>query len=95
MARGIGRQEVGPSMPDRLRAAAKRIVGVKQTLKALEKGRARVVYIARDAEAHVVQPVLEACQRRGLEPVYVDTMKDLGRHCQIDVGAATAALVDE
>lgn len=82
-------------MPDRLRATAKRTVGVKQTLKALEKGRARVVFIARDAESHVVQPVLEACQRRGLVPVYVDTMKDLGRHCQIDVGAATAALVDE
>lgn len=82
-------------MPDRLRAAAKRVVGVKQTLKALEKGSAQIIYIARDAEAHVVQPVLEACQRRGLVPVYVDSMKELGRHCQIDVGAATAAIVEE
>ena len=82
-------------MPERLLGATAKTVGLRQTLKAVEKGRARVVFVARDADARLVQPVIEGCRRQGTELVFVDSMKELGRYCQIDVGAATAALLDE
>lgn len=82
-------------MPERLLTARSKTVGAKQTLKAVEKGLAQVVYVARDADRHVVQPIIDGCQRRGIEVVYVDTLRTLGRYCRIDVGAATAALLNE
>lgn len=72
---------------------ADRIVGTKQTLKALESGRAEVVYIAKDAETNVTNPVLERCKSLGIEIVYIDTMAELGRACGIDVGAAVACVL--
>jgi large subunit ribosomal protein L7A len=87
-----GKGETG--MPAKLMRAHK-VVGTKQTLKALEAGRAGLVYIAKDADTHVTNPVKENCERLGVEVVYVDTMAELGRACGIDVGAAVACLLKE
>ncbi|MFO7266269.1 MAG: ribosomal L7Ae/L30e/S12e/Gadd45 family protein [Limnochordales bacterium] len=80
-------------MPDRLTKASHRAVGTRQTLKAIQNGTAQVVYIARDADPHVVKPVEDLCRKAGIELVYVDHMKELGRYCSIDVGAAAAAIL--
>ena len=77
-------------MPERLKQSRKKIVGTKQTLKAVENNRVNVVFVARDAEEHVVRPLIKACQDRGLEIVYVDTMLQLGQICGIQIGAAAA-----
>lgn len=79
-------------MPDRLRAANK-LVGAKQTLKAIQNGQALVVFIAQDADQFVLHPILELCNKQGVEVVEVASMVDLGKACSIDVGAAVAALV--
>jgi large subunit ribosomal protein L7A len=71
----------------------RKVIGVKQTIKALKSGAAIRAYIARDAEERVTRPVEELCASLGIEVVFVDTMTELGRRCGIDVGAATAALV--
>lgn len=78
-----------------LESAKKKIVGTKQTLKALEKGLAKKVFIASDAEQHVVKPLLRYCQEKGIPVVTIDTMKDLGKACGIEVGCASAALIKE
>ena len=80
---------------DRLRAARRRTVGTKQTLKAVLKGQARKVYVARDAEEHVVRDLVQACQARGVDLEYVDSMAELGSACRIKVGAASAAILEE
>ncbi|MFO7274602.1 MULTISPECIES: ribosomal L7Ae/L30e/S12e/Gadd45 family protein [Thermaerobacter] len=80
---------------DRLRAARRRTVGTKQTLKAVLRGEAVRVYVARDAEPHVVRDLVQACQARGVELEYVDTMRELGSACKIKVGAASAAILEE
>ena len=46
-------------MPAKLMRAHK-MVGTKQTLKALEAGRAELVYIAKDADTEVTNPVRES-----------------------------------
>ncbi len=75
-----------------LKRAQKLIVGTKETLKALEDGRARLVFIARDANRDVIGPVLEMASRDQIQVAYVDCMRTLGKACGIEVGAATAAI---
>lgn len=70
-------------------------MGTKQTAKALDRGTARVVFVARDAEEHVVRGIVRACQDRSVRLVYVDSMAELGRTCGIEIGAATAAIIEE
>jgi large subunit ribosomal protein L7A len=80
-------------MPERLRSATQRLVGAKQTLKAAEGGRAKVIFLARDAEDRVLSPIVRQAQEHGIEIVYVESMLSLGRMCGIEVGAAAAALM--
>ena len=78
-----------------LESAKKTTVGAKQTLKALNKGLARTVFVASDADQHVLKPILELCREKGIEVVAVDSMKVLGKACHIDVGCATCAIIEE
>ncbi|HHX86672.1 MAG TPA: 50S ribosomal protein L7Ae-like protein [Firmicutes bacterium] len=77
-----------------IKSARRKVVGTKETLKALEKGEARAVLVARDAESRVVQPVLSLSESQGIEIHYVDEMKELGRACGIKVSAAVAAVIE-
>ena len=82
-------------MLGKLRAAKKKTVGTKQTLKAVSKGIAKVVFIADDAEEHVIRGLVKACAESGVEVVRVDTMVALGEACGIEIGAAAAAITEE
>ncbi len=73
--------------------SGKKTVGIKQSLKALKAGNVKVAFIARDADERFVANVKEACQAGSVEVVYVDSMKQLGKACGIDVGAAVACLL--
>lgn len=78
-----------------LDGAVNKSIGTKQTLKALSKGAVKKVLVASDAEQHVVKPVLELCKEKGIEVVTVDSMKALGKACQIDVGCAVCGILEE
>lgn len=80
-------------MPARLKNASK-VVGAKQTLKALQQQKARTVFIAKDAEQHVLRPILESCTKAGVEVIEVETMAGLGQACGIQVSAAVAAIIE-
>ncbi len=80
---------------DRLASARAKTVGTKQTLKAIAKGSPRVVYVARDADEHVVRELLRLCKEKNVEVVYADSMAKLGQACGIQVGAASAAVLEE
>lgn len=79
---------------ERLIAARKKTIGTKQTAKAIDKGLAKVVYIARDAEEFVTRDLMKAAQKRSLEVVQIDTMVQLGKACGIEVKAAAAAILE-
>lgn len=76
-----------------LRLEGNKVVGVKQTIKAIKAGTVKTVYIAKDADDKFIQPVRLLVEEESLELVYVDSMKELGKLCGIDVGAATAAVL--
>jgi len=67
-------------------------VGIKQSIKSLSLDRALSVFVAEDADQVMIQKVIELANSKAVEVVYVKTMKELGRACNIDVGAATAVI---
>ncbi len=78
-----------------LKASHKRIVGLKQTVKAVKNGTAKKVYVAEDADDFIKQSVLHACNDKNLQIIYVNSMRELGDACGIDIGASTAAIVED
>lgn len=69
------------------------IIGLKQTLKAIQSDRSSKVYLAADADAFIKKSVTDACTQKNLEIIYVNTMKELGEACGIDIGASTATVI--
>ena len=82
-------------MEDLIKNARRKVVGTKQTIKALENGEVIRIFIARDAEEKIVGPVLTLCKTGNIEPQYVETMLQLGKMCGIKVKAAVAAITEE
>lgn len=79
---------------ERLLSSRKKTVGAKQTLKALERGQAKTVYVAKDADRFVVEPIIQLCSEKGVPIIQVDTMQLLGKACRIEVGCAVAAIIE-
>ncbi len=71
----------------------KKAVGVKQSTKAVENGVASNVIIARDCEQRVVRGIIDLCESKAIPVTYVDSMKQLGKACGIDVDAAVACIL--
>lgn len=70
-----------------------KVVGVKQTRRALNDGRARAVYLALDADPGLTEPLSVQAEEKGVTVHWIDSMKALGRACGIAVGAAVAAVI--
>jgi len=66
---------------------------MKQVRKAIINNEADIVYVAKDAKVKVVSDIEKICKEKLIDIVYVDTMKELGSSCGIDVSAATAAIL--
>ncbi len=79
-------------MEETISSARNKVIGTKQTIKALEKGEAVQVFIARDAEDKVIRPVITLCEAKDVELRYVESMQQLGKLCGIKVKTATAAI---
>lgn len=77
------------------RLEGNKVVGIKQTLKAIKSGNVKTIYIAKDADNKLIQSVKVLVDENSLELVFIDTMKELGKLCGIDVGAATAAVLKD
>ena len=69
------------------------VVGAKQLRKALASGRAQQVFLARDADPAITEPLEALCLQNHVDYVWVRNMTDLGKACGIEVGAAAAAVV--
>lgn len=67
------------------------VAGQKQTAKAVRSGQAAEVFLAQDAAPRVVEGIRVLCEREGIALSTVATMKELGKRCGIDTGAAAAA----
>ena len=73
--------------------AKKKVVGLKQTRRAVTEGFAEKVYVARDADPALTEPLLHLCRSKGVCAEEVRSMKELGQACAISVGTAAAAVL--
>ena len=67
------------------------VVGLKQLRKALKDDGVRKVFLARDAEPRLIEPIETQCREKDIPVTWVETMAELGAACGIEVGAAAAA----
>ena len=75
-------------------ASQEKVIGVKQSRKAIRESRATRAYLACDADPAITEPVAESCQAAGI-PVEMDyTMTQLGQACRITVGASVVAVLE-
>lgn len=77
------------------RLSKNRVVGIKQTLKALKNNEVSKLYVAKNAEKKVIAPVVNLANENSIEIEYIDTMRELGKLCGIDVGAASVAMLKD
>ena len=70
-----------------------KVVGVKQTKRAINDGRAVRVFLAEDADPRVTDPIAVLCEVQSIPVERVAQMKELGSACGIAVGSAVAALL--
>ena len=70
-----------------------KVVGAKQAKRALRDGKAKWVFLAKDADPRVTNPIAELCAKEGVSVARVPRMKDLGEACGISVGAAVVAIL--
>lgn len=71
------------------------VVGAKQLRKMLNAGRAKAVWIAKNADPAVTEPLIALCESCGVAYDLHYTMQELGKLCGIEVGAAAAASVKQ
>lgn len=74
---------------------ARKVIGAKQTLKAAEKQKLQQVFLGNDAEQKVIEPIRRTCQMNGIAIDESLTMVELGRLCEIEVGAAAVGVMKE
>ena len=74
-------------------ASQDKVVGVKQSRKAIREGRVKRVFLACDADPAITDPVAESCQENGIPVEDGYTMVQLGHACRITVGASVVAVL--
>lgn len=70
-----------------------KVVGAKQSRRAIREGRARQVFLAVDADPALTAPLQEQCRRQAVPVLARYTMRELGQAAGIQVGAAVITLL--
>lgn len=73
----------------------KKVVGFKESTRALKNKEVRKLIVAKDAQAHIVEPLLRQAEEESIEVGRVETMKQLGQKCGIGLNAAVVALLKD
>ncbi len=70
--------------------------GTNETTKAVERGLAKLVYIAMDVDPpEIVAHLPLLCEEKNIPYIYVKSKEELGKAAGIDVAAASACIIDE
>jgi large subunit ribosomal protein L7A len=77
-----------------IRESSAKIIGLKQTLRAIQQNKISAVYLANDIEDHIVRKITELCRENAIPILAAElSQKELGRLCQIEVGAAVVGIM--
>ena len=76
-------------------ALCHKVVGIKQSGRALREGRVRKVFLACDADPMVLTSIEALCTERSVPVEKEATMRELGQAAGIAVGASVIALLHD
>ncbi len=68
------------------------IIGMKQTLKSMNNGVISEIFIAEDVDQFITDKIIEEAKRFDIPYTLVDSKKQLGKACNIDVDASVVAI---
>ncbi|MBM7610203.1 50S ribosomal protein L7ae-like protein [Ureibacillus composti] len=77
---------------DKVKQASKTIIGTKQAVKAMRAGQVTELFVALDADNWVTDQVVVLAKEIGVPVCLVESKKELGKACGIQVGAAVVAI---
>ncbi|MEQ8154428.1 MAG: ribosomal L7Ae/L30e/S12e/Gadd45 family protein [Clostridiaceae bacterium] len=78
-------------MIDRL--VGKKLIGIKQCTKAINNGGGIELYVAKDGDGRLILPLVELAESHNIPVTYIDTMRELGKMCSIEVSSAAALIL--
>lgn len=73
--------------------SANRVIGIKQVTKAVKRKAVAMVFIASDADERVTAELKAVCQEYSVLTDEIVGMQEIGKACNIEVGAAAAAIL--
>lgn len=76
-------------------ASQNKVVGVKQSRKAINQERAAKAFFAADADPVLIDTLRRCCEEKGVPVESGFSCAELGRACRISVGAAVAVLLKD
>ena len=73
----------------------KKVIGIKQCLKFIKLGKGKVLYVANDADARLISPLIELAEKENIKIVEISTMKELGLMSGIGVKSAATLIIEK
>lgn len=84
------------SLLEKVKKKGKIKVGVNEVTKAIERGTAKFVVIAKDVSpAEIVMHIPILCKEKNVAFSYADSKKELGEKISLPVGTSAIAIVDD
>lgn len=68
----------------------KTVVGLRQALRLLEEKNVQKAFIAKDADPHILNPLINLLKEQDIEIVCIESKRELGKMAKLDVSAAVA-----
>ena len=76
------------------RIVGKKVIGIKQCTKFLKSNEGKVLYVAKDANAKLISPIIQLAQEKNIDIVEISTMKELGKISGIDVKSSAVLTLE-
>ncbi len=74
-------------------ASGKRLIGLNESKRALQKGEVKALFIAKDAKKELVEPIVSLAEQQKVKITYIDSMKLLGKEVGIGLKASVVAVL--
>ena len=76
------------------RIVVKRVIGIKQCVKAINSGVGNVLFVAKDTDAKLISPIIQLAKQKNIKIVEISTMKELGKIAGINVKASSVLTLE-
>ena len=76
------------------RIVGKKVIGIKQSTKAIKSGDGNVLYVAKDVDARLINSLIDLAKQKNIKIVEVSTMKELGKISGIQVNSSAVLTLE-